>query len=105
MADTEPTPASTDVVPEDMDPGPASAATTSQDGSTPDSNPALEAEAAGGDDLDAMEVQPDAADDGGDDMLLEEGDNTLGKRVKVRCRVRRLLLTVTGVRTARSSMV
>lgn len=84
MADIEATSSSTDVVAEEMDPGPTSESSVSQDAPAPDTNSALDHDGASGDDLDAMEVQPDIADDGSDDMLLAEAEHGMGKRVKVR---------------------
>ncbi|GMK58191.1 hypothetical protein CspeluHIS016_0502230 [Cutaneotrichosporon spelunceum] len=83
MADLEPTAPSTDVAPEEMDPGPARAGDASSQGVAPESGSTPESESAGGDDLDAVDVQPDIADDGGDDTMLPENDQGAGKRVKV----------------------
>lgn len=83
MADIEPTASSTDAAPDEMDPGPTPGDGASQEAAAPDGNPALDNEAAAGDDLDAMDVQPDIADDSGDDMLLPENDQGAGKLVKV----------------------
>lgn len=86
MADIQPSASSTDVAPDEMDPGPTTAGDpVTQEAVAPDNNPAHDNEAAAGDDLDAMDVQPDIADDSGDDMLLPENDQAAGKRVKVCC--------------------
>ncbi|BEJ13212.1 hypothetical protein CspHIS471_0303860 [Cutaneotrichosporon sp. HIS471] len=83
MADVEPTAPSTDVAPDEMEPGPNSASDSISQEAATDSGPAPHAESAGGDDPDGMDVQPDIVDDSGDDMMLPDNDQGAGKRVKV----------------------